>query len=68
MKAAVLAVAALVVLAGDHVTVWLSGYPVAVPVPVLILAGELAAVAVLCRVIVRKARSWPYQCARRLAS
>ena len=67
MKAAVLALAALVMLAGDHVTVRLSGYPVTVPVPVLILAAELAGVAVLCWLIVRKARSWPYRYARRTA-
>ena len=48
MKAAALALAALLMLAGDHVTVRLSGYPVAIPVPALILAAELAAAAVLC--------------------
>lgn len=67
MKAAVLALAALVMLAGDHVTVRLSGYPVTIPVPVLMLAAELAVAAVLCLVIVRKARSWPYRYARRTA-
>ena len=54
-------------LAGDHVTVRLSCYPVTVPVPVLILAAELAGVAVLCWLIVRKARSWPYRYVRRTA-
>ena len=67
VKAAALALAALVMLAGDHVTVRLSGYPVTIPVPVLILAAELAAIVVLCWLIVRKARSWPYRYARRTA-
>ena len=67
MKAAALALATLVMLAGDHVTVRLAGYPVAVPGPVLILAAELTACAVLCWLIIRKARSWPYRYARRPA-
>lgn len=67
MKAAALALAALVVLSGDHVTVRLSGYPVAVPVPVLILAAELAVAAVLCWLIIRTARAWPYRYATRFA-
>jgi hypothetical protein len=59
MKAAVLVLAALVMLAGDHVTVRLSGCPVTVPVPVLILAAELTAAAVLCWLIGRRIRSHP---------
>lgn len=67
MKAAALALAALLVLAGDRVTVRLSGHPVAVPVPVLILAVELAACAALGWLIIRTARAWPYLYARRFA-
>jgi hypothetical protein len=67
VKAAALALAALVMLAGDHVTVRLSGYPVTVPVPVLILAAELAAAVVLVWLLVRKFRAWPYRDARRTA-
>jgi hypothetical protein len=67
VKAAALALAALVVLAGDHVTVRLSGYPVAIPVPALILAAELAVAAVLVWVLIRKFRAWPYRYARRTA-
>ena len=67
MKAAVVALAALVMLAGDHVTVRLSGYPVAIPVPVLMLAAELAVAAVLVCLLIRKFRAWPYRYARRTA-
>lgn len=65
MKAAALVLAALVMLSGDHVTIRLSGYAVAVPVPVLMLTAELAVAAVLCWVIIRAARSWPHRYARR---
>jgi hypothetical protein len=67
VKAAALAIAALVMLAGDHVTVRLPGYPVAVPVPVLMLAAELAAAVVLVWLLIRKFRAWPYRYARRTA-
>lgn len=67
MKAAAVALAALLVLAGDRVTVRLSGHAVAVPVPALILAAELAAAAVLVWLIIRTARAWPYRYARRFA-
>lgn len=67
MKAAAIVFAALLVLAGDHVTVRLSGYAVAVPVPALVLAAELAAAAVLVWLIIRAARSWPYRYGRRFA-
>jgi hypothetical protein len=59
VKAAALVVAALVMLARDHVTVRLSGYPVTVPLPALIVAAELATAVVLVWLIVRKARACP---------
>jgi hypothetical protein len=65
VKAAAIVLAALVMLAGDHVTLRLSGYPVTVPVPALILAAELAIAAVLVWLLIRKFRAWPYRYARR---
>jgi len=61
VKAAAVTLAALLLLSGIHVTVPLAGYPVAVPLPVLALAAELAACAVLGWLIARAAgwRTWP---------
>ena len=59
MKAAAIIAALLIMLSGDHVTMRLSGYPVAVPLPVLFLGAELAAAAVLCWLIRRAACSFP---------
>ena len=60
MKAATVVLAALLLLSGAHVRLWLTpGVPVAVPLPVLALAAELAACAVLGWLIARAAGCRP---------
>jgi hypothetical protein len=59
VKAAALVLAVLLVLSGAHVPLRLAGYPVSVPVPVVALAAELAACAVLGWLISRAARGCP---------
>ena len=60
MKAVLVILAALVAFSGAHVTIRLAGTcPVAVPVPVLFLAAELAVCAVLAWVITRTWRGLP---------
>ena len=63
MKAVAVVLAALLLLSGAHVRLQLAaGVPVAVPLPVLALAAELAACAILGALIARAAgcRPWPY--------
>ena len=62
MKAAAVVLALILLLSGIHVTVPLGAWPVAVPLPVLALAAELAVCAVLGLLIARAAgcRPWPY--------
>ena len=61
MKATAIIVALLLMLSGDHVTMRFAGNPVTVPVPVLVLAAELAVCAVLCWLIRRAVRaSYPH--------
>lgn len=67
MKAAAVALAALLVLAPIHVTVPFGAWPVTMPLPVLALLAELAAVAALGWLIARSARwrtrptAWRYE-------
>jgi hypothetical protein len=62
VKAAAIVLATLAMLSSWHVTFLLAGQPVAVPLPVLALAAELAVCALLGWLIVRAAafRSHPY--------
>jgi ABC-type amino acid transport system permease subunit len=48
--------AAVAMLSGKHVTMWLAGHPVTVPVSVLALSGVLAVVVGLCFLIARRVR------------
>ena len=59
MKAAAIVLASLLMLSGVHVTVPLAGCPVAVPVPLLVLAAELAVIGLLGWVISRSLRGLP---------
>ncbi len=59
MKAIAIIAAALLMLSGAHLTLRLAGQPVAVPLPVLALAAEMAAAVVLCGLIRRAARDFP---------
>lgn len=56
---ALLVIGAVLAASGMHVTLRLAGYPVAVPVPVLILAAELVILGVLCLLIRRAVRAFP---------
>jgi hypothetical protein len=62
VKALAVALAALLLLSGVHVTVPVGAWPVTMPLPVLVLLVELGAVAVLGWLIARAAgyRPWPY--------
>jgi hypothetical protein len=61
VKAAAVALAALLMLAGIHITVPIGAWPVTMPLPVLALLAELGAVAALGLLITRAAgwRTWP---------
>ena len=52
-------IGAVLALSGMHVSMRLAGQPVAVPLPVLIIAAELAAIGVLCWLISRAVRGCP---------
>ncbi len=61
MKAVLVVLALLLAVSGLHVTVWAAGVPFCVPVPVIIIAAELAVLAVITAGIARSAglrRSW----------
>ena len=62
MKAAAAVLALILLMSGIHVTVPVGGYPVAVPLPVLVLLAELGVCALLGWLIARAAgyRPWPY--------
>lgn len=64
MKAAVVVLAILLLLSGVHVRLWLAGYLVAVPVPVLVLIAELATVVVLGWLIARAWHGFPFPLGR----
>jgi hypothetical protein len=53
-------IGAVLALSGMHVSMRLAGQPVAVPVPVLIIAAELAAIGALCWLISRAVRGCPF--------
>ena len=63
MKALAVALAALLMLAGIHVTVPVGAWPITMPLPVLALLAELGVCAALGWLIARAAgyRPWPYQ-------
>jgi hypothetical protein len=62
VKAAAVVLALILLMSGIHVTVPVGGYPVAVPLPVLVLLAELGVCALLGWLIARAAgyRPWPY--------
>lgn len=62
MRAAAVALAALLLLSGWHVTVPVGAWPLTVPLPVLALAAEIGVCAALGLLIARAAgyRPWPY--------
>ena len=62
MKAFAVALAALLMLAGIHVTVPVGAWPVTMPLPALALLAELGVCAALGWLIARAAgwRTWPY--------
>jgi hypothetical protein len=67
MKALAVVVAVLLLLSGAHVRMWFAGYLVAVPLPVFVLAAELAVCALLGWLIARAAGYRPWPCSRRTA-
>ena len=56
---ALIIIGAALALSGMHVNMRLAGCPVAVPVPALIIAAELAAIGALCWLIIRAVRGYP---------
>jgi hypothetical protein len=67
VKALAVALAALLLMAGVHVTVPVGAWPVTMPLPVLALLAELGVCAVLGWLIARSARCRTWPTSRRFA-